>query len=333
MKNIGEEMRNKIRNIIKHYCRKEIEQIKKIETGHFNDTYLITLQEKVLKMERREVNSNQLILRIAPPDEAGFLFYEQNMMKQEPKIHKIVHDLTQIPLPRIYVFDENRKFIDRNFLLMEKLEGTALSRAYWIDFEKRKKILEEVGENLQEVHSIHAKRYGYLGPHHPMSPQSSWWAAFSVMWRKIIQGVYNCGFYKDKEKDHYIALLEKKKGHFDARKHIPSSLLHMDIWGQNILVNEKGIITGIVDWDRALWGDPEIEFAVLDYCGISEPSFWDGYGGHRETDESSKIRDLFYLLYEHQKYIPINYLRRNDRHRAQRYATECKQLFSKLRQM
>ncbi|HIC89615.1 MAG TPA: hypothetical protein EYP04_09470 [Anaerolineae bacterium] len=57
---------------------------------------------------------------------------------------------------------------------------------------------------------------------------------------------------------------------------VPASLLHLDAWAQNILVDEAGNVTGLVDLDRALWGDPGIEFAVLDYCGISEPVFWRG---------------------------------------------------------
>ncbi|OUL36382.1 hypothetical protein BV372_08175 [Nostoc sp. T09] len=59
-------------------------------------------------------------------------------------------------------------------------------------------------------------------------------------------------------------------------------MLHMDVWFQNILVDSAGNVTGLVDFDRALWGDPEIEFAVLDYCGISEPAFWRGYGRERD---------------------------------------------------
>jgi fructosamine-3-kinase len=86
----------------------------------------------------------------------------------------------------------------------------------------------------------------------------------------------------------------------------------MDIWSQNILVDDKGSVSGLVDFDRALWGDPEIEFAVLDYCGISQPSFWQGYGQSRDTSFSAQVRARFYLLYELQKYIVIRTWRRQD---------------------
>jgi len=86
-------------------------------------------------------------------------------------------------------------------------------------------------------------------------------------------------------------------------------------------------VTGLVDFDRALWGDVEIEFAVLDYCGISpwevpgvsEPAFWEGYGTPRDTSAEAMIRRQFYLLYELQKYMPIRMWRRNDPAGARRY--------------
>ena len=99
----------------------------------------------------------------------------------------------------------------------------------------------------------------------------------------------------------------------------PARLLHMDIWHQNLLVDERGNLTGIVDWDRALWGDPEIEFAVLDYCGVSRPPFWEGYGAERDTSPRAQLRNAFYLLYELQKYIVIRQGRGNDPEAARAY--------------
>ena len=69
----------------------------------------------------------------------------------------------------------------------------------------------------------------------------------------------------------------------------PASLLHIGVWAENILAGDEGELTGLVDWDRALWGDPEIEYAVLDYCGISELEFWEGYGAN-DNRESGGLR-------------------------------------------
>ena len=107
-------------------------------------------------------------------------------------------------------------------------------------------------------------------------------------------------------------------------------LLHMDIWRQNILIDEAGNVTGLVDFDRALWGDVEIEFAVLDYCGISEPAFWEGYGTPHDESLPAQIRRQFYLLYELQKYMPIEVWRRNDPTTALRYKQQSFNLAAQL---
>ena len=97
----------------------------------------------------------------------------------------------------------------------------------------------------------------------------------------------------------------------------------MDVWHQNILVNSNSEVTGIVDWDRGLWGDPEIEYAVLDYCGISEPAFWEGYGKRRDSSAEARLRQTFYLLYELLKYIVIREGRNNDSPGARRYKEQA----------
>jgi fructosamine-3-kinase len=106
--------------------------------------------------------------------------------------------------------------------------------------------------------------------------------------------------------------------------------LHMDVWSQNILIDESGNVTGLVDFDRALWGDVEIEFAVLDYCGISEPAFWEGYGAQRDASPAAMVRRQFYLLYEVQKYIIIHLWRRDDPAGAQRYKEHSLRLAAPL---
>ncbi|MBD3308020.1 phosphotransferase [candidate division KSB3 bacterium] len=99
-----------------------------------------------------------------------------------------------------------------------------------------------------------------------------------------------------------------------------------DVWSQNILIDEAGNLTGLVDWDRAVWGDPEIEFAVLDYCGISRPAFWEGYGQNRDQSAAARVRNAFYLLYELQKYIVIRQGRHHDPASARRYKEQVVQM-------
>jgi fructosamine-3-kinase len=181
-----------------------------------------------------------------------------------------------------------------------------------------------VGVYLTQMHSLVADRYGYLGNHRPMQPQPTWSEAFAVMWNKLLDDVVACGGYTTEEADAMRRLFDVYRPHFEHEA--PASLLHMDVWSQNILVDRSGRVTGLVDLDRALWGDPEIEYAVLDYCGISEPAFWRGYGRDRDTSFPAQIRARFYLLYEVQKYIVIRIWRRNDPDQALQYKRQSFEL-------
>jgi fructosamine-3-kinase len=245
------------------------------------------------------------------------------MMAQEPQLHALLRAETSVPVAEILAFDDSRTLVDRDYLLMERLPGTSLSEAE-LSKSRVDDVLEQVGVYLAQMHALVADRYGYLGNHRPMQPQPDWPGAFAVMWNKLLDDVVACGGYTTEEADAMRRLLDVYRPHFEHE--VPASLLHMDVWSQNILVNRAGRVTGLVDLDRALWGDPEIEYAVLDYCGISEPAFWRGYGRDRDTSFPAQIRARFYLLYEVQKYIVIRIWRRNDPDQALQYKRQSFEL-------
>jgi aminoglycoside phosphotransferase (APT) family kinase protein len=263
---------------------------------------------------------DDLVLRISPPDDAGYLFYERRMMAQEPQLHALVRAETTVPVAEILAHDDSRSLVDRDYLLMERLPGRPLTEA-GLTGRQVDGVLEQVGFYLAQMHALVADRYGYLGAHRPMQPQRTWVESFSVMWNSLLDDNVACGGYTAEEADALRRLLEVYRPHFD--RPVPASLLHMDVWAQNILVGEGGDVTGLVDLDRALWGDPEIEFAVLDYCGLSEPPFWRGYGRDRDTSFPAQIRARFYLLYEVQKYVAIRIWRQNNPAEAVQYKRQA----------
>ena len=287
----------------------------RIPTGKFNSSFFVS------------ADGAEFVLRIAPPNDAVFVFYERDMMRQEPAIHRLLLDKTSVPVPRIIGFDGSHKIVERDYVLMERLPGKALCDARGVDVDA---VLLEVGSRLAQVHRLTADAYGYLGEHKPMPPQSTWVDAFQVMWRRLIEDVLACGHYNREEADALLRLLDRYLPLFDRR--VPASLLHMDIWSQNILVSRAGSLTGLVDWDRALWGDPEIEFAVLDYCGVAEPAFWEGYGQRSDISREARIRNRFYLLYEIQKYIVIEQGRKDNPRAARQYKDHVMEMAKGIRQ-
>lgn len=288
-------------------------RLDRIPTGKFNTSFVV------------EGGPRPLVLRVAPSDDRSrMLFYEHRMMRQEPALHALLQEKTDVPVPGILAHDFSHSELDRDYLLMERLPGAPISSTPGLTRESTGSILREVGRCLRQVHSLTDTRFGYLGEHRPMEPQSDWPSAFVQMWNHLLDDIERCKGYSAGEADQMRRLLDRNLAVFE--RPVAASLLHMDVWAENILVDAQGRLTGLIDWDRACWGDPEIEFAVLDYCGISEPAFWEGYGAERDTSPEAEIRRVFYLLYEVQKYIVIRRMRNQDPQRADAYRRQSLRL-------
>lgn len=287
-----------------------------VPTGKFNDSYYILAGKK------------EYVLRIAPPPNAVFCFYEKDMMRQEPAIHQLLLEKTTVPVARIYTSDFSHSIIPRDFLVMERLPGIAMTELTHVNEDA---ILRQVGVALAQTHAQKSDAYGYVGEHHPMEPQGSWMDAFVIMWRKLVDDVVSVGYYDDEERTLMLSTLDKYIKLFD--RPVEACLLHMDVWAQNILVEGGNELTGLLDWDRALWGDPEIEFAVLDYCGISKPAFWEGYRAVRDESPEAQVRNFFYLLYEMQKYIVIRHGRDHDDYAAMTHKHQVMEIMRRIQQI
>jgi aminoglycoside phosphotransferase (APT) family kinase protein len=250
-----------------------VERLEPIKTGKHNRSFWV------------HTSGDTYVLRIAPADEVRMLFYEKRMMLQEPGLHKLIRSRTRVPAPAIVASDFGRAKIDRDVVLLEAAGGRPMSDVD-LTVTQHDSVLRAVGSHLRALHSLTAsgclgiQGFGYLGEHRPMPPMPTWRDTFVNMWGKLLDDVVASGCYTPEEADDLRRLLDRHLGCFEHK--VEPRLLHMDVWAENVLVDEQGQVTALIDFDRALWGDPEIEFAVLDYTGFSGPAFWHGYGGPRE---------------------------------------------------
>jgi len=265
--------------------------------------------------------AGEYVLRIAPSDNVGMLFYERRMMRQEPALHRLIRRRTGVPVPRIVAYDFSRRLIDRDWLIMDRLPGEPLlhSRS-GVSAGQLDGILADLGRHVAALHRITGRAFGYRGKHRPMQPQRNWADAFEIMWARLLDDCLATGLYHQDIRDLALGLFAKYRRVFEEP--FTPCLCHMDLWAENLLV-EGGRLTGLIDLDRACWAEPGIDLAVAEYCGLTRQAFWTGYGGRPAMTDAFRVRRWFYLLYEHQKYIVINALRRRDVGRARGYADEC----------
>lgn len=72
-------------------------------------------------------------------------------------------------------------------------------------------------------------------------------------------------------------------------------MIHFDLWNGNVLV-EDGRITGLVDGERAFWGDPVAEFVSLSLLGTLDEELLAGYGADVDRVKLSLYRVYLYLI-------------------------------------
>jgi len=120
---------------------------------------------------------------------------------------------------------------------------------------------------------------------------------------------------------------------YDFSRKLIDRDFHGDLWVTKLLVERDGKVTGVLDLDRACWGDIEWGLAIAEYCGVTQEAFWQGYGQviDRYSGPAS-VRRMFYLLYEHQKYIVVSMSTlRGDPAGARRYAKESLAVMARFR--
>jgi len=269
--------------------------------GLYNDSYIVTTKD------------NQYVLRIAPPDDTPQLFYEKHMMHSEPNMHSLLRQHTSIPAPAVCGHDFSRRIIDRDYIIMQFLPGRAGN------YDDR-----ELGQYVAQLHSLTGSVYGY--PDRDAPTGREWPALFLKYAAMIFADCLQCGVLDKEEHDWFLQIF---KDHQQAIKPVKPSLLHLDLWSQNILT-DKGHITAILDFDRGLYGDPELEFAVLESYGAATPGFFSGYGQKRPDSGPAQTRRILYLVYELIKYAFIRTARGGSRSTGRGHVSQCRRILSQL---
>lgn len=272
-----------------------------IGAGHYNDSYYV------------EGKAGRFVLRIAPSDNVPKLFYEIDMMKSEPAIHRLVRENTDVPIPRIVYHDFSRQVIDGDHLIMEYLEGISGM------FDDR-----ELGMYVRQIHTINSDQCGYPERSAPMG--KNWPDIFHAYVKLILGDCISCGVIGKNEREYILSMYDM---HRDVIVDVSPRLLHLDLWVQNILT-VNGRITAILDFDRGLYGDPELEFAVLDTYGYSSPEFFEGYGTPRPSDLKAQIRQRLYIVYELIKYAFIRVARGGSISTGRSHVAQCKRMLQEI---
>jgi aminoglycoside phosphotransferase (APT) family kinase protein len=249
---------------------------RQLSGGTFNTTFLITL------------NDQQVILRIAPPPTADLLWNERWLMRREQQIQPFFAALAPL-MPRTLLADFTHQLIDRDYVFQTYLAGERwdeIAEVFTPDEELR--LWEQFGRITKTIHSTVGTTFG--GPY-PAPEFPTWSEAVLYRLECAIQAMTEAQLDLTDIRS-VVAIVWGQTARLDAIEQ--PHLLHGDLWLFNILVRrdvDGPTITGVLDADRAWWGDPLADWTMF-VLAMAAPEthqvharFWQAYGEVEQTPE------------------------------------------------
>lgn len=235
-------------SIISHHfgSARKVAAFEELREGYFNAAARLELDDGF-----------HCVLKAAPQDGVKGLRYEKGIMKAEVESMRLVKSRTSVPVPDIYVYDTSRSLLPSDFFIMQMLSGNPLHQVrQQIPIEQQVEIERSLGRMAYEMSQITNPVFGYWSQ--PQQRGTTWRATFLEMIDWVMADGKAIDVKLPIPYDELYGLMER---HFDALNEVTTPrLVHWDIWDGNVFVNpQTGQITGLIDFERVMWGDPLLE--------------------------------------------------------------------------
>ena len=303
---------NDIKSVLKNYISENIlnhENTKLIEFfqpsgGWSDEAYVLTLswENQGLKEEQSFV--------VRKAKNGGLMSAEKDLFPQFAILDKLSKH-SNLPVPKVYVFEKNKSILGNEFFVMEKIEGTSYvpwSKEGRKFFDKASKgnIPGLFAKYLADLHNLDLKSLD-LDQSLLKENQKNY---LDSKIQELENTYENYKFVDDPIVTDAIEWLKVNKPN-----PVPLSIIHNDYRTGNLMYKDDKI-TGILDWEAAEVGDPRMDIAyvcakanrmdspLLSYL-IEKNNFFDIYQG--ETNSEFSNEEIFYFEVYHQlKFLMIS---------------------------
>ena len=264
----------------KAFPDKTISSIKELTEGMCNVTYHIVFTDGF-----------ESILKIASKDQKGHTSNEVNLMQAEVRAMKLAGENCSFKVADVFCYDCSGEICASDYFFMEKLPGANyIFIKDQLSEDVNRQISMEMGEIAKELSAVHHDRFGFLGEE---KNYASLHEFVKVMLSNLISDAdrKQIDIACDPQK-----LMEQLEGEKEAFGEVQTaSLVHWDMWEGNVFI-ENDHISGIIDWERAVWGEPFMDDRFRHHNRNKD--FLKGYGQtvFSET-EQKRLRWYDIILY------------------------------------
>jgi aminoglycoside phosphotransferase (APT) family kinase protein len=272
-----------------------LQEIQELAGGTFNTVLRLGLAD-----------GTRLVLKAAPPAGATLMRYEHGLLPAEALYYRLAAGLA--PVPEVV-------HAEPDLLIMTELPGATLAERAPSP-EIRARLRHELGGHLAALHGMTGTGFGY--PANALHP--TWPDAFTAM----VDALLADAAAHDLPLPRPAAQIRERISEAGLEAVTTPALVHFDLWDGNILVSDDRV-TGLIDAERAFWGDPVADFASLALFGeiADDGDFLAGYraaGGTFGAAEARRLRayQTYLYLIMWTEVAPRGY---SEEHTAQRWAT------------
>ncbi|MCF2527925.1 phosphotransferase family protein [Yinghuangia soli] len=258
--------------------------------GMYNTVFRLTLAD-----------GREVALKAAPAPDAPRLGYEYNILRTESLFFTRLAEVDGVPTPRVLSTGFERNLMPGDYLFMTALPGTPLDRLRAdLSPDELAAVRRDLGGIVARMHAVHGIRFGY--PQSESAP-ARWPDAFRGMVEAVLADAARLGADLTRPAAEILAAVEDNLG---LLADVDSPVfVHFDLWDGNILVARDGggaRVGGVIDAERAFWGDPCADFVSLALFADIEADvdFLAGYreaGGTVEFTPEVRRRISLYRIY------------------------------------
>ena len=256
--------------------------ITELSDGMYNTALKITLSDNL-----------NTVLKVSPPQDTKVLRYEKNIMETEVSVLNQIRACTSVPVPKVYYFDHKHSVVDSDYFFMEYIEGVPLNKLHdKLRDEQVKTISGSLGTFTAQMQAIHSDYFGYISQKDKRFP--CWADAFVSMIRELLDDAADINEELPIRGAELLAMIEECYAILNLVK--TPSFIHKDLWEGNVFVDAATTqITGIVDFERALYGDTLLE----PVCGflLENDEFMSNSLGKTQLSYEEKTRTVLYSIY------------------------------------
>lgn len=221
--------------------------VSEFERGWFSAVYGVRLR-----------SGRDVVLKVAPEPHAEVLTYERDLMRNELAALRVIAEHVPVVVPRVEFAADAGDVVGAAWFTMTRIPGANLGDAMerGLDGVRTADLMAQLGAANRRLNDVVGPAFGSIH----RAGHATWRGAFEELIADLLADAERAAVPLGPLADGIRRAVERLAPALEEVR--TPRLVEWDLWPGNALAAD-GSLTGIVDHERALWGDPLMEAGFM----------------------------------------------------------------------